>query len=273
MKPILKWAGGKTQLLEAIRALLPHSYNRYFEPFIGGGALLFALEPKEPIINDINQELINLYSQVKYASQPFMRALSLLDQRHEKSTDAKSNFYDVREEFNDNLGDNSSNQAARLVFLNKHCFNGLYRVNSKGRFNVPFNNKKSGDSYNQSNIIQVSLFLQRATILEGDFQEAVSKATAGDFVFFDSPYAPINPTSFTDYTKEGFALDDHERLARVFRSLTKKGVFCMLTNHNTALVNELYSGFNKKVVSVSRLINSKADARTGEEIIITNYDI
>ncbi len=272
MKPILKWAGGKTQLLPVIRELLPASFNRYFEPFIGGAAVLLALEPERAVVNDINPELVNLYRQVKDAPRPFMEALEELDARHEQCADAKAHFYEVREAFNENLETGTHEQAARLVFLNKHCFNGLYRVNARGRFNVPFNYRKAGDSFERDNVLEVSAFLQKTTILEGDFENAAREAKEGDFVFFDSPYAPLNPASFTDYTKEGFALEDHERLARLFRDLADCGVFCMLTNHDTPLIRELYRDFPRKVVPVARHINANGDGRTGEEVVVTSYE-
>ena len=157
-----------------------------------------------------------------------------------------------------------------LVFLNKHCFNGLYRVNGKGLFNVPYNNsiRKSCD---RESILAVSRALQGVKILTGDFQRTCDLARKGDFVFLDSPYAPLNPTSFEAYTKEGFDLRSHRRLAEVYAELTGRGCFCMLTNHNTELINELYGKYSRRVVPVKRLINSDAKKRTGEEIIITNY--
>ena len=184
----------------------------------------------------------------------------------------KEFYYEVRAEFNEKLAaeEFDINLAAMLVFLNKHCFNGLYRVNGKGLFNVPYNNsiRKSCD---RESIFAVSQCLQGVHILTGDFQRTCELAGEGDFVFLDSPYAPLNPTSFEAYTKEGFDLRSHRRLAGVFEELTGRGCFCMLTNHNTALINELYEKYSRKVVPVKRLINSDAKNRIGEEIIITNY--
>ncbi len=273
MKPIIKWAGGKTQLLEHIRAMMPANYNNYFEPFIGGGAVLLDIAPTSAIINDINTELVNMYLQIKNNPDAVTDALSKLDAGHENTADAKSYYYDVRKLFNQNLDTNTPEQAARLIYINKHCFNGLYRVNAKGLFNVPFNNKLKGESFDKTNIYQVSSYLQNAEILTGDFESALKNVKKGDFVFFDSPYVPINPTSFTDYTKEGFDYEDHVRLADLYKRLSEQGVYCMLTNHNTDLVNELYKNFHIKVVQVSRNINSNASARKGEEVIITNYEL
>ncbi|MCF0233301.1 MAG: Dam family site-specific DNA-(adenine-N6)-methyltransferase, partial [Enterococcus sp.] len=161
--------------------------------------------------------------------------------------------------------------AALFIFLNKHCFNGLYRVNSKGLFNVPFNGSIR-PSFNPENIYAIHSFLQNVEISNLDFEEAVSSAKEEDFVFFDSPYAPLNPTSFESYTKEGFAIEDHERLAELFTSLSKQGVHCMLTNHNTELIRSLYKDFNIETVQVKRMINCKSAKRTGEEVIVRNYE-
>ena len=271
MKPVIKWAGGKTQLLPYIREMMPKSYNHYFEPFAGGLAVLLDLKPENATINDINTELVNLYKQLKVSYGVIIYELEQMDEAHESAEDAKEYYYSIRELFNQKLGTNTPEQAARLIFLNKHCFNGLYRVNAKGLFNVPFNNKKSGNSYEEKNLCEVAYYLQNVEILSGDFEVAVANAKAGDFVFFDSPYVPVNPTSFTDYTKEGFDYEDHVRLADLFKKLSAKGVKCMLTNHNTELTQELYKDFNIRVVSVSRMINRDANNRKGEEIIVTNY--
>src|SRR5699024_7314894 len=149
MKPVIKWAGGKTQLLEHITKMLPKEYNNYFEPFIGGGALLFELSNKTATINDINSELINMYIQIKEKPEEIIYYLSILDNEHEKVVDKKSYYYDIGNKFNENLETNTLEQACRLIYINKHCFNGLYRVNSRGLFNVPFNNKKSGRSFDK----------------------------------------------------------------------------------------------------------------------------
>ena len=273
MKPVIKWAGGKTQLLEHIRTMQPKSYNHYFEPFLGGGAVLLDLVPNCATVNDINPELVNMYMQIKTNPDEVVAALKALDEGHEGSSDVKAYFYMIREQFNQNLNTDSPEQAARLIYINKHCFNGLYRVNAKGLFNVPFNNKLRGESFDETNIREVSAYLKNVIILTGDFEAALEDVQSGDFVFFDSPYVPLNPTSFTDYTKEGFDYEDHVRLANLYKRLSEQGVYCMLTNHNTELVNELYKDFHIKVVQVSRNINSKASARKGEEVIITNYEL
>jgi DNA adenine methylase len=162
--------------------------------------------------------------------------------------------------------------AALFVFINKHCFNGLYRVNGKGLFNVPYNNSRRS-SVAEKTITETSEYLQKVNIIDGDFEVACEDAKKGDFIFIDSPYAPLNPTSFESYTKEGFDIESHKRLAKLFDELTARGCYCMLTNHNTDLINELYGnkGYKIDVVSVKRMINSDASNRVGEEVIICNY--
>ena len=277
MKPIIKWVGGKHQLLDKIKERLPvnlkdYTYWTYYEPFLGGAAVLLDLNPTNAIVNDSNPELINMYLQIKQEPENVIKFLTSLDNGHEVSDDPKAYYYSVREVFNENLGTDSAVQAARFIYLNKHCFNGLYRVNKKGQFNVPFNGKLSGWSADPDHLRELSTKLQSIEFKLGDFTTAVSDAGPNDFVFVDSPYAPLNPTSFTDYTKEGFSFEDHVRLSHLFRDLTNRGCYCMLTNHDTPLIRELYKDFRIEVVDVRRSINRKGDGRTGKEVIITNYN-
>lgn len=270
--PFVKWAGGKRQLLSQIKERMPEKYNNYFEPFVGGGAVTFELLPEKALINDINKALINAYKQICDAPDVFLKAVNKLD--GEMWEDGKKYYYSLREHYNDKLmkSEYDVELAALFVFINKHCFNGLYRVNGKGLFNVPYNNSRR-TSVDESIIMEVSRYLQGITIMDGDFEEACEGAGQGDFVFIDSPYAPLNPTSFESYTKEGFDIESHRRLSNLFDKLTNRGCYCMLTNHNTELINELYSGkgYRRDVVSVKRMINSDASKRVGEEIIICNY--
>lgn len=270
--PFVKWAGGKRQLLPQIKERMPEKYNSYFEPFVGGGAVIFELLPTNALINDINKALINAYRQICNAPEAFLAAVKQLDEAMWE--DGKKYYYSLREHYNDKLmkAEHDVELAALFVFINKHCFNGLYRVNGKGLFNVPYNNSRR-TSVDESIIMEVSRYLQGITIMDGDFEEACEGAGQGDFVFIDSPYAPLNPTSFESYTKEGFDIESHRRLSNLFDKLTNRGCYCMLTNHNTELINELYSGkgYRRDVVSVKRMINSDASKRVGEEIIICNY--
>lgn len=270
--PFVKWAGGKRQLLDRISERMPKSYNYYFEPFIGGGAVLFELQPQKAVINDINSALTNTYKIICEKPQDFISEIKKLDS--EMWEDGKKYYNSLRDLYNDKLKKEEFDVelAALFVFINKHCFNGLYRVNGKGLFNVPYNNSRRV-SIDDASILQISEYLKNVEILTGDFEEACREAQKGDFIFFDSPYAPLNPTSFESYTKEGFDVESHKRLASLFDELTKRGCFCMLTNHNTEFINELYGnkGYKIDVVSVKRSINSDASKRTGEEVIICNY--
>lgn len=202
-----------------------------------------------------------------------MEQLDELSMAHSEAVDKKEFYYKMREEYNQQLKNEvyDIKTAALFIYLNKTCFNGLYRVNSKGLFNVPFNNKKTLNAYEKENLLQISRYLEDVNIKNSDFEETCKSVKKGDFVFFDSPYAPLKPDSFESYTKEGFSIEDHERLARLFKELTKRGAYCMLTNHNTELINELYKDYKIEVVQVKRFINSNANNRVGEEVIITNY--
>ena len=270
--PFVKWAGGKRQLLAQIKERMPEKYNNYYEPFVGGGAVTFELLPANALINDINKALINAYKQIRTAPQAFIKEVNRLDAQMWE--DGKEYYYSLREKYNDKLlkAEYDMESAALFVFINKHCFNGLYRVNGKGLFNVPYNNSRRA-SIDERVILNISEYLQEVTITDGDFEKACKDAKEGDFVFIDSPYAPLNPTSFESYTKEGFDIESHRRLARLYDELTERGCYCMLTNHNTDLINELYGnkGYQIDVVSVKRMINSDASNRVGEEVIICNY--
>lgn len=270
--PFVKWAGGKRQLIPQIRERMPEKYNDYYEPFVGGGAVIFDLLPANALINDINKALINTYRTICNEPDAFLKEVNRLD--NDMWEDGKKYYYSIREHYNDKLmrSEYDVELAALFVFINKHCFNGLYRVNGKGLFNVPYNNSRRV-SVDEDVIIATSEYLRRVTIIDGDFEQACKNAKKGDFVFIDSPYAPLNPTSFESYTKEGFDIESHKRLAKIYDELTASGCYCMLTNHNTELINELYGNKDYKidVVSVKRMINSDASNRVGEEVIICNY--
>lgn len=270
--PFVKWAGGKRQLIPRIRERLPERYNNYYEPFVGGGAVIFELLPEQAVINDINRALINAYQVIRSNPQDFLGEIRRLDR--EMWEDGKAYYYSLRERYNDKLMKNEFDpeQAALFVFINKHCFNGLYRVNGQGLFNVPYNYSRRS-SVEEESIMRVSGYLKKVGILCGDFEEACEGAGGGDFIFIDSPYAPLNPTSFESYTKEGFDIESHRRLAGLFDRLTARGCYCMLTNHNTETINQLYGnkGYTMDVVGVKRMINSDASNRVGEEVIIYNY--
>lgn len=233
---------------------------------------MFELLPAKALINDINKALINTYKQICDMPDVFLKTVNKID--CEMWEDGKKYYYSLRERYNDKLmkREYDVELAALFVFINKHCFNGLYRVNGKGFFNVPYNNSRRA-SVNENVIMEISEYLRGVTIIAGDFEPACKNAQKGDFVFFDSPYAPLKPTSFESYTKEGFDIESHKRLAKLFDELTARGCYCMLTNHNTDLIKELYSnkGYKIDVVSAKRMINSDASNRVGEDVIICNY--
>ena len=270
--PFVKWAGGKRQLIPQIRERMPEKYNDYYEPFVGGGAVIFDLLPANALINDINIALINTYRTICNEPDAFLKEVNRLD--NDMWEDGKKYYYSIREHYNDKLmrSEYDVELAALFVFINKHCFNGLYRVNGKGLFNVPYNNSRRV-SIDEEAIMAASEYLKGVTIIDGDFEQACKNAKKGDFVFIDSPYAPLNPTSFESYTKEGFDIESHKRLAKLYNELTARGCYCMLTNHNTELINELYGNKDYKidVVSVKRMINSDASNRVGEEVITCTY--
>ena len=271
--PFVKWAGGKRQLLTQIRERMPETYNNYFEPFVGGGAVVFELLPEKAVINDINKALINAYKQICDDPESFISTVTHLDS--EMWEDGKKYYYALRERYNDKLMKDEFDieLAALFVFINKHCFNGLYRVNSKNEFNVPFGKKTKVNTYEGDNLITVSNYLTMndVRILCCDFEDAVINAKKGDFVYFDPPYDSDTAT-FNSYTEDGFGKDEQRRLAKVFKDLDSCGCYVMLSNHNTHLVNDLYNGYNIHVIEAKRNINANANGRGNvEEVIITNY--
>lgn len=270
--PFVKWAGGKKQLLDRLEPRMPETYERYYEPFIGGGALLLDVQPELAIINDTNEQLLNVYRQLKLDAEAVINAVNVLDA---DSCDTAC-YLATREKYNAKIKAHELDAecAALMIWINKHCFNGLYRVNSKGLFNVPYNNKATGVSIDATNLRNIGLYLQSRDIeiRQGDFEDACMDVAPGDFVYFDSPYVPISETAnFTDYTKDGFSLEDHKRLAALYKKLAAQGTKVMLSNHNVPLVHELYSGFTIEEVDVRRAINRDAAKRSGKEVIITNY--
>lgn len=273
--PFVKWAGGKTQLLEVIESHLPTSFNRYFEPFVGGGALLFKLQPKSFSINDTNSELIAVYN--CFQNDGLFNELKEKLKEHE-ANHSEEYYYKVRDLDKYELFNvfPMVEHAARMIYLNKACFNGLYRVNSKGYFNVPSGKKKKVKCFDEENFSNIRRFFKKrkAVITNVDFEEAVKNAKSGDFVYFDPPYDTWeDKNSFTSYGKDTFGKDEQIRLAKVFKALSDKGVYVMLSNHNTKFIQELYSEFHINVVPAKRMINSKADGRGDvEEVLITNYE-
>ena len=266
--PIVKWVGGKRQLMFELLKNMPENYNRYFEPFIGGGALFFELQPQNGYISDMNEELINLYSVVRDDVYELIEDLG----KHEVS---KEYFLEIRNiDRTEKYAELSSiERASRFIYLNRTCFNGMYRVNSQGQFNVPFGNYKNPRIVDAENLINCSKLLKNTEIYCADFSEILNKVQKGDFVYFDPPYVPLNETSsFTSYTKDGFDLDMQFKLRDVCDKLDSKGVMFMLSNSDTKLVNELYSNYEIKKVFASRAINANPNGRGKiTEVLVKNY--
>lgn len=273
-KPFVKWAGGKRQVINELLKYVPDEFDTYYEPFVGGGALLFELSPKKAVINDSNEELMNVYN-VLCNEEKFKKMCNLLNSYETKHSEEF--YYNIRNKDRSKTAFNRLSdytRAARTIYLNKACFNGLYRVNSKNEFNVPFGKKTHVNTYEGSNLITVSNYLTMndVKILSVDFEEAVKDAKKGDFVYFDPPY-DSDTKSFTSYTETGFDKSEQTRLARVFKELDKKGVYVMLSNHSTVLVNELYKGYHIYKIEAKRNINANGKKRGKvEELIITNYE-
>lgn len=275
MTPVVKWAGGKHQLLDLLKSYMPAEYDTYYEPFIGGGALFLNIAPKKAVINDVNHELYTVYECLQ-DDELFMSMLNELDIH--KKNHSEEYYYEIREMDQKKKFETlpTYKRAARTIYLNKACFNGLYRVNSNGYFNVP-SGKKDKDKlvlYSKDNICEVHNYLMKEQInlLCVDFVEACRTAKKGDFIYFDPPYDIVTKQSFTAYSKSNFDRDDQVRLADLFKKLTQKGVKCMLSNHNTDFIRSLYADYNIHVVQAKRSINSKGDGRGPvEEVIITNY--
>lgn len=274
-QPFIKWVGGKRQLLDRIIPRMPAQYNSYHEPFVGGGAVFFAERPRRAYLNDINTQLIQCYEAIKSNPDKVIARIAAIDEEYlllDNDETRKAFYYKQRAAFNELISKSSKDNievAALFLFINRHCFNGLFRVNRKGLFNVPFNGSKGG-SYSAEAITADAQALKTATIINGDFMKAFARVQPGDFCFIDSPYAPLNPTSFESYAKEGFTEEQHKVLAAEFRRLDEIGAKLMLTNHDTELIRDLYAGFDIETVDVRRSINRNGNARTGTEVIITN---
>lgn len=262
--PILKWAGGKTQLLPDIIERMPESYNKYIEPFIGGGALFFKLNADKAVIADSNPELINMYRVVSKHSDLVIEAL-------QKYRNDEEMFYEVRSKNWTECDEIEA--AARMIYLNRTCFNGLYRLNRKGQFNTPFGRYKNPTICNAEKINAAATILKNAEIVCGDYLEVLKKyAKKGDFVFLDPPYVPISEyADFKRYTKEQFYESDQRNLAEEVHRLVKIGCKVMLTNSNHPLVHELYGRYKIDIIQTKRNINRNGEKRNGEDVIVTTY--
>jgi DNA adenine methylase len=274
-KPFVKWVGGKRQLLKQFRKMdlyPPHNFDSlnstYFEPFVGGGAVFFDLLPKKAVLSDLNRELVVTYNVIKNNINELI--VSLKKYKYNKEYYSKVRSKDLNK-----LSDLEI--ASRFIFLNRTCFNGMYRVNSKGQFNVPFGRYNNPTICDEENLKKVSGALQDVEIILEDYKNVLKKAKKGDFIYFDPPYYPINRTSnFTGYTSEGFFEKEQEELKDVFVELHNRGCFVMLSNSDTPFINKLYSNLDKKInihkIDANRNINSKASGRGKiKEVLVVNY--
>lgn len=260
-KPVLKWAGGKTQMLDILVQNMPTKFNKYIEPFIGGGALFFELAPKNAIISDSNPELINMYKVI--AEDVDELIVKLKEMKNDEEF-----YYMIRATNPETL--TNVEKAARTIYLNRTCYNGLYRVNKKGEFNVPFGKYKNPKICDEENLHAVSRVLKNATIIHSDYKDVLRQyAEPGDFIFLDPPYVPISQYSdFKRYTKEQFGEENQRELSEEVKLLRDIGCHALLTNSNHALVHELYREFEISVHQTKRNINSKASKRTGEDVLV-----
>lgn len=272
-KPFFKWAGGKHQLLSQFETYFPRNFNRYFEPFLGGGAVFFHLWntyrlPEQVFLFDNNEELINAYRVVRDDLEALIDLLATHQKNHNKEY-----YYQVRNLDKQNIGLSYIERAARTIYLNRTCYNGLYRVNSKKQFNVPMGSYKNPKVLYRDVLEVASSALQNVSIQVKDFREIIALAQTDDFFYFDPPYDPVSKTaSFTGYTAGSFRDKDQRDLAGVFKELTEKGCSCMLSNSYTPFILELYENFRIEVVNARRAVNSDGNGRGNiKEVVVLNY--
>jgi DNA adenine methylase len=266
--PLLRWAGGKQNLLKDLTSLLPPNAasRKYFEPFAGAAALFFRLAPKEAVVSDANAHLISCYQFVREQPEEVDRFL----RQHAKIT-SKTHYYRVRETYNRSRP--SARQAARFIYLNKTCFNGIFRVNNKGKFNVPYGWKEPPALPSLAELKAASKALKKAVLKAAPFEQVLADAKEGDFVYLDPPYPPLNGTAFfTHYTAERFGTSDQEKLAALFRELDARKCLVMQSNADKKQIRQLYAGFKIKRISVTRWVTCKAKRHRVRELVITNYD-
>lgn len=261
-KPFLKWAGGKKKLLNDLLKVIPAEYNNYFEPFLGSGALFFALQPHKAHLSDLNKELINTYTQIKINSDEVIKFLKQMNFDSD-------NYYKIRAmKTNNNIL-----RAARFIYLNKTCWNGLYRENSRGEFNVPIGRYRNPLICDEENLRNVNMVLKRAVIKHADFENAVKNAKKNDLVYFDPPYTTSHKNnSFIEYNSQIFSLDDQIRLKNIMHDLNNRGCKIIMSNADHKFIKNLYEGFNIVVVSRKSVIAADVGKRkVVTELIITNF--
>lgn len=274
LTPILKWVGGKRQSLDIILPLIPKKYSTYYEPFVGGGAVFFSLQPRKAVINDINDELMNVYQVIRSDAQGLLEKLAEAAENHSEDF-----YYKVRErDRNQDIYNRLSaiDKAARTIYLNKTCYNGLYRVNTDGKFNTPYGKYKNPNIINRDTILNLHAYLNKANVQIrcDDYRRVLSTARCGAFVYFDPPYMPISETAnFTSYTADGFDIEQQVMLKQTCDDLTRRGIKFLLSNANTWIIRQLYRKYKIKIIKAKRAINSVADKRGAvEEVLVKNYE-
>ncbi len=270
--PVLKWVGGKRQLLQDISKHIPEKYSTYYEPFLGGGAVLFNLQPDKAVVNDINEDLINVYTIIRDNLEELIEDLK----NHKNKADY---FYEIRELDRDKKKYSQLSKiekASRIIYLNKTCYNGLFRVNQQGEFNTPFGRYKNPNIVNETTLRAVSNYFNKAKIIFkcGDFEEAVKGIRKSSFVYFDPPYDPVSDSAnFTGYNKGGFDKEEQIRLKNLCDKLDARGIKFLLSNSVTEFILELYEDYNKTIVQANRAINSRGDKRGKvAEVLVKNYE-
>lgn len=267
LRPFLRWAGGKQQILPQLRQFVPGDVadRRYVEPFAGAAALFFALTPERAALSDANGHLIDCYRSVSESPETVSR---YVDQYATMTSEPE--YYRIRDKYNS--GRPSPRQAARFIYLNKTCFNGIFRVNRFGKFNVPFGWKTPPALPTRDDLTSASKVLRRATLRTITFSAALQDAGEDDFVYLDPPYPPLNGTSyFTHYTAERFGDEDQAEVARMASDLDKRGALVMITNADTRRIRELYEGFHIRRLAVTRYVTCKSKKHRVSELVITNY--
>lgn len=267
-RPFLRWIGGKRRLTAKLLAFVPPDARerRYFEPFLGAGSIFFALGPRTAVLSDLNEHLIQCYRSVRRDYRRVHSSLTTLAKR-----DSETLYYSVRTKYNQSRP--SASQAARFIFLNHTCFNGIFRVNRNGQFNVPYGFKKTPNFPTATDLQRVSSVLRPASLLCGDFETILLTARRGDFVYLDPPYPPLNGTSnFTRYTPLTFPTTEQDRLANIVRNLDQRGCLVMVTNADTPLIRALYQGLEFHPITVTRFVTFKSAKHRVGELVITNYD-
>ena len=289
-KPFVKWAGGKYKLANDLKKLIHKKFdikkNTYFEPMVGSGGFYFNLAPHNAYLSDINQNLITTYNSIKTDVNALIKKL----EEHQKDHN-KDYFYEMRDKYNEIKDVNTVDVASLFIYLNRTCFNGLYRENSNGKFNVPIGSYKNPTICDSQNLLKVHKNLQNVNIGCHGYEQIIKYIKKGDFIYIDPPYIPLDPTSFTKYSKDDFGIEDHNSLSNFCDELDKLGAYYMLSNSDTELTEKIYFKINEKngqflifedehdnrfsdKFLVSRTIASKAEKREkAKEVVITNYKI